>query len=235
MQYYIFKEACDTKETGPVYPQIQKWKPGYDDDKTDSYYSYYEASCRGRTFPDFTPDMDALVIHNNAKVTDLVSSGISIGFVVSSRLKILFEQFKFPPHRFYPTKIKHKNDDLDGYYFMHIISNYYVDYLDAVDYGKSVFVISGISKDHPRPITLTSKLDYLEKSKQLQDDAKVNKIFRSIRAEKIYFTSGFDKSLDCFVAPFGVSYFISQRLKDSLLENNVTGCDIQPSDLIFAY
>jgi hypothetical protein len=232
MQYYLFTEACATKETGPISPQIQKWKPGYKDDKADSYYSYYDASDRGCTFPDFAPDMDALVMHGKAKPTDLVSSGLSIGFIISKKLKALFEQFNFPAHRFYPTKIIHKKTEVDEYFLMHIASKYYEDYLDFVDYSKSLFLIAGIAKSDPHHITLNSKRDYLDKANQLQNDALTKKVFHSIYAEKICFNTNFDESLDCFKAPFGVRYYISQRLKDALIENNITGCYIHNDNLI---
>lgn len=230
MEYYRFKEACATKETGSEYPQLQRWSPGYDDDNPNSYYSYYNASNRGSIFPDFTPDMDSLVLHNKAKLTDLLSSGLSIGFIISHKLKTIFEKYNFPSSKFYPTTIIHKKERLDSYYLMHIISNYYVDYLEWVDYNKSVFIVSGIANNNPEYVTLSSKEDYLEKSKQLQEEALISKTFRSIHAELICFNPKFDQTLDCFIAPFGIQYYISERLKDALIETAVTGCDIQQTN-----
>lgn len=230
MQYYLFKEACATKETGPVYPQIQKWKPGYDDNKADSYYSYYEASSKGNIFPNFTPDMDALIMHGRAKPTDLLSSGLSIGFIVSQKLKVLFEQFKFPPHRFYPAKLIYKETEVAGYYFMHLISNYFEDYLNYINYSQSIFTITGIDGKSIQSISLESKQEYLATSKQLQEEALTKKIFSSISAHNICFNPNFDKDLDCFSAPFGIEYYISERLRNMLLENLITGCDITPTD-----
>jgi len=229
MQYYIFKEACDTKETGPVYPQIQKWKPGYDDDKPDSFYSYYIAAKSGG-FPDFTPNMDYLILHGRAKPTDIISSGMSTGFIISEKLKTLFDQFVLPPHRFYPAKVLHKKTELNGYFFIHIIS----DYTDFVDYPESTFITSGFSNTDPQPITITSKEDYISKAKQLQDNSFVKKLpYRSIGAKEIYFNSKFDKGLDFFeIGRFDINFYISQTLRDALADNGITGCDIQPTDRI---
>jgi hypothetical protein len=232
MTYYSFTEACATKETGPVSPQVYKWKPRYDDDKVDSYYSFYNASERGKIFPDFAPNMDAMIMHGRAKPTDLVSVPLSIGFMVSEKLKTLFEQFNFPPHRFYPTKIIHKKVDLGSYYYMHLVSKYYDDYLNDVDYSKSVFVITGIGRSNPQSITLTSKKDYLEQSELLQQEALTKKAFRGIDADKIHFNANFDIRLDCFRAPFGIQYYISQRLRDAIVAEKITGCDIELTDVI---
>ena len=233
MQFYLFKESCATKETGPEYPQVQKWKTGYDDDKHDSYYSYYYASSKGRIFPDFIPDLDALVMQNRAKPTDLISSGLSIGFIISDKLKAIIQQFKFPPYRLYPVKILHKKVELDGYYFMHIISDYFHDYLEFVDYCQSTFSIAKIDRSNAKPISLTSKQDYLNKAKELQDDFSIRKsILRRIYAEKICFNKDFANGLDCFIAPFGIDYYISQDFKNVLIEDKITGCNIQATDRI---
>jgi hypothetical protein len=230
MQYYIFKEACDTKETGHVYPQVQKWKPGYDDDKPDSFYSYYLAA-KGGTFPGFTPDMDSLILHGRAKPTDLLSFATSItGFMISKKLKTIFGEFSFPPHRFYPANILHKKIALEGYYFMHIIS----DYTDFVDYPKSTFITCGFSNSDPQPITLTSKQDYINKAKQLQNDSFVKQLaYRSIQAKEIYFNEKFNKKIDLFqIDRFDINFYISQNLRNALIENEITGCDFQSTSRI---
>ena len=113
---------------------------------------------------------------------------------------------------------------------MHIISNYYEDHLDFVDYQKSTFIIAGIGQSNAQPILLNSKQDYLEKSKQLQNNALISKSYYSISAEKIYFNSNFDKKLSYFVAPFGVDSFVSKDLLDTLVKNNITGFEIKPTD-----
>ncbi len=227
MQYYILEKACDTKETGPAYPQIQKWKKGYDKNKSDSYYSYYRASMKG-TFPDFEPDLNSLVMHGWAKPTDLVSSFLSDGFIVSAKLKLLFQQFHLPPIHYYPAKVIYKKNDLIGYYFMHIIS----DYTDFVDYSKSSFIASGNFNSNPAPIILTSKKEYIEESEKLKEDFFVDKLpYRSIKSEKICFNAGFDQSLEGFkIGPFNINFYISENLKDALIKDSITGCDIKLTD-----
>ncbi len=220
MRYYIFKTACDTKETGHVYPQIQKWKLGYDEDHQNSYYSYYEKAKSGN-FPDFEPNLDSLVLQSNAKPTDLISSFISTGFIVNLKLKLLFEQFSFPPHRLFPAKILYRNEELDDYYFMHIIS----DYTNFVDFKKSSFITCGFSRTNPRPITLNSYEDYLTKSAELQHDTFIKKLpYRVINAIEVHLNSDFNTELDFFeIGKFDTNAYISQRLKEALITNRITG------------
>lgn len=227
MQYFILKEACATKETGPVYPQIQKWKPGYDDGKPDSFYSYWKAS-KGGEFPEFEPNMDSLIMHTRAKPTDMVSSGVSLGFVISEKLKSIFQDFQLPPHRYFPAKIIHKKVPLDGYYFMHIISNY----IDFVDYKKTTFFTCGFNNIDPMPIPITSKEDFIKKAEELQDDSFIKKLpYRSIHSNHICFNGDFDRNLDLFeIGRFNINFYISEKLKNALTENGITGCNIKPTE-----
>ena len=233
MQYYIFEPACATKATGPQYPQIQKWKPGYNYDDPKSYYSYYSASNKGSIIPDFAPNLDALILHNSAKPTDLLSSGLSIGYFVSKKLKQIFEQFKFPPHHYYPAEIIHKGARLGDYYFIHIVSNYFLDYLDDIDYEKSIFIKAGIDKTNPELIELYSKSDYLNKAKELQHNFSVKNLpLKSIFPQKIVFNEKFDKDLDYFSSPFRVEKNISDKLYQALVNNNITGYETRHNNIL---
>lgn len=225
MKYYILKEACATNETGPVYPQIQKWKPGYNGDKENSFYTYLEKS--KKDFADFAPDLDGLVMHGRAKPTDLVSAFTSGGFLMSEKLKMLFEKHKIVPHRFYPARIIHKGNYIGTYFWMHIIS----DLTDFVDYANSTFVISKISGLNAVPITLNDKRDYLTKSELFKRDFfENNGPLLTIDAKKLKLNDQFDKSVGGFkVGWFDINFYINQVLRDEIIENHITGCDIKPT------
>ena len=103
MEYYIFKEACNTRETGSVYPQIQRWNPRYNEDAPNSYYAYNKATQYGG-FTNFEPNLYSLVLNNKANPTDLIISFISNGFIISEKLKATFDKFSIPSHRYYTAK-----------------------------------------------------------------------------------------------------------------------------------
>ncbi|HEY4194022.1 MAG TPA: DUF1629 domain-containing protein [Mucilaginibacter sp.] len=228
MKYYTFEPACDTKETGPVYPQIQKWKPGYDSNSATSFYSYLKKS--KDVFADFIPNLDGLIVNGRARPTDLVSSFTSGGFIVSEKLKLIFEKHNLAPHRFYPAKVIYKSKNLEGYFWMHVISNL----TDFIDYSDSAFVISKHFDPSPIPIKLISKENYLEKAKSLEDDySKNNGSYLSIKSEKLKLDDRFDRKLDFFtIGNFDNRFYISQDLRDSIIENHITGCDIKPANHI---
>ena len=221
MNYYEFKPACDTKETGSQYPQVQRMTPGYN---KDSNVSLYAMARNIDEFPDFMPDFDSFVLHNQAKRTDLLSTfGPGWGFLISPRLKAIFEQYKMVSHRYYPAKVFHKQVYYD-YYFIHIIGNV----RDCVNCPLSTFFIYKSYATNERYIAIDSFDDLLMKEKKLIADNPGEVL--SIWAEKIVLNNSFDKDLALFeIGNFDASNYINEELKSELVLNSITGCDILPT------
>jgi hypothetical protein len=228
MSYYTLEPACNTPETGPVFPQIQKLKPGYDDKKSDSIYSYLKKSISD--FPDEAPDLDSFIMHGYAKPTDMVSNAITKpGFFIDKKVKSIFEKYNLIPHRFYPAKVIHKKKLLDNYFWVHMMA----DFTDCIDYPNSSFFIRRkFFTDTGDEIKIESLEDYFEKRKQLKLDNP--ETYVTINAKRIcWYPAFFNKKLDFFeIGPFDANFYISQRLRDALVENKITGCNIQPTDRI---
>src|SRR5262245_1229111 len=101
-----------TEGIGRSYPQHQTMGGDYDFDAANSVHKFqYDA------IPDFQPNFNTVIIHGNAKLTDLLSSAaiINTGYLVSARLRGLLEQFTHPLHRFYPVPMTHRNKPVAGY------------------------------------------------------------------------------------------------------------------------
>jgi len=210
-----------------VYPQIQKLKPGYDDKKPNSIYSYLKKSING--FPDEAPDLDGFIMHGYAKPTDFVSNAItSSGFFIDQKVKSIFEKYNLPPHRFYLAKVIYKKKLLDDYFWCHTISNF----TNLIDYPNSSFFIYKHYRLDDGDIKINSLDDYFEKKKQLQQDNPGINITIWIKRICLY-PSFFNKKLDLFkIGLFDTNFYISEALKDNLIQNNITGCEIEPTDRI---
>jgi hypothetical protein len=76
MYYYIFKPATNTPETGFVFPQVQKMKPGYNYKAVNSVHALSRAV---QHIPDFIPDLNFFVVSGIAKLTDLLSVSLVYG------------------------------------------------------------------------------------------------------------------------------------------------------------
>src|ERR1700743_2287765 len=99
MVYYKFEPACDTPEVGRQYPQVQKMSLEYDYNALNSVYAL---SREVEKFPEDIPNLNSFTLHSNAKLTDLLSVAVvSGGFLISEKLKMIFEEFKLVNHRFY--------------------------------------------------------------------------------------------------------------------------------------
>ncbi len=220
--YYIFEAACNTPETGSVYPQVQKMAPAYDYKASNSVYALTKSVTE---FPDFTPNLDYFVVHSKAKLTDLLSvTPVDGGFLVSPRLRILFENFNVAPHRFYSARVHYKKEFFE-YYWLHIICNL----TSYVDYPRSTFFAYYNYKHNLGYVDIQSKEEMKIKKEILKKDNPAKTI--TIWAEKIRLNSDFDKSLDLFeVGSFDRNYYISNRLKTAIEAEKITGCYIHSAE-----
>lgn len=226
--FYTLEPACDTQETGHVYPQIQKLTSKYDIKKHNSIYSYLKKS--GSDFSNDPPDLDAFVLNSSAKATDLVSNAVigGNGLFVSHRLKDIFERYQLPPHRFYPAKVIHKDKEVQGYYWLHFIA----DLTDYIDYKRSSFFIYKHFRLNDGSVKIESKHDYLTKREQLK--ASNPEINITIWSSRIYFKRG-TKLEDLFeIGMFDSQLYISKDLRNELVENQITGCKIEETDKVIA-
>lgn len=221
--YFIFKPATDTPETGPEYPQVQKMKPGYNYKAANSVHAlskYYV------DFPDFQPDLDYFIVQPRAKLSDLLSvAPVTGGFLISDRLKAVLETCNLPPHRYYLASVMHKKDLYSTYHWMHIISNH----ADQVDYPKSTFFIA-TNFFKIGDIELSSKEDYLQKLQKLKAD---NESTVTIKATEVCFNNNFDRTLDLFkIGNFNADCFISSSLRQKIIDAKITGVQITNTDLL---
>lgn len=225
MSYYTLETACSTFETGPVFPQIQKLKSGYNDKKPNSIYSYLKKSVDD--FSEETPDLDGFIMHPRAKPTDFLSNSITKpGFFVSQKVKTIFENHNLIPHRFYPAIVTLKKKSISNYFWAHMIA----DFTGFIDYPNSCFFIYKHYHLDDGEINIDSLDDYFSKRSQLQiDNPNIN---ITIWAKKIWLRpSFFSKELDLFkIGLFDSNFYISHKLRNALIDNNVTGCDIQLTD-----
>ncbi len=221
MKYYLFDYACATKETGSQYPQIQKMSVKYDYNANNSVSKLSRCI---NDFPNFEPNLNSFILHKSAKASDLLSSAplIGSGFIISEKLKNIFEKFKLPTHKNYPAKIIQK-ENIYNYYWIHIIC----DLTDYIDYGKSEFYITHLFKNIQDIIHIDSKNELISKREEL----KKKDIYFSISPIKIYFIDDYLLNFDLFyISLFDFNFYASQNLKNVIYEENITGIELTESN-----
>lgn len=161
--------------------------------------------------------LEGIIIRKEAKKTDFIGGHNLRGFYVNEKLKNILESFNLPNHRFIKTNF---NDEKSG----KTISGYwrFVYDLDTgentVDFQKSEFdfrnYFQEFGSDFYREIN--SYDDYLNVYYETR---------RGLRASKLVFNKNFNNNLDFlsfnFLTP---RLYISERLKNKMEEENITGC-----------
>lgn len=105
-----------TDGIGRAYPQLQ----GFAAPLAPPHDAALDELPHGRLPDDLT--FPTAVLAPGAKRTDLVStvwSGL-FGFLVSDRLRGLLDQFRLPPHRYFPAPLEHRKRAVGGYWWLYL-------------------------------------------------------------------------------------------------------------------
>lgn len=145
-------------------------------------------------------------------------------FLISEKTKSIFEQHQLCTHRFYPLGL-YKRKVKYNYFLFSIIS----DYSSNVDYEKSIFVehdlLTGEKGDF---VLLDSRKKLLQKNNRLQNKKGIQ---WAIQSEKIVMNENFNKELDFFnITRLDSATYVSERLKNSIESNGLTGWEFIPAD-----
>ncbi|MCR6639841.1 MAG: hypothetical protein NVV82_12900 [Sporocytophaga sp.] len=210
--YYIISNSTDSMETGNDFPQIQNVTKEYDPNGPNSVYKLYE---HRNLNPPFVPELDSFVVRKRTKITDLQSNAFigGRGLFLSEKFKSLLSDFNLPKHKFFKSTVI-KDDDTHTYYWFHLIES---DYRGKVVFEKTKF-------SNWKDLKLDNYQDYLDFS---ENEDK----YGQLKANKVTLGNTFDKSLDLFmISAFDQNLYISQKLKDKIIEEKLTGIEIKSSE-----
>lgn len=218
-EFYILDNAFDTKETGGVFPQSEGMTKNYDYTNPKNCWNLKVDS-----FPDFTPDLNAFRIEEDAKLTDAISiNSINFGFLFNEKIKNIISKYNIPENRFFTSYISYKNSIRNSYYFFYFIHNY----AQFLDYKKTNFYLADSFGDI--------------KSININDAEEYNNYYQihnlstlySIKTDKYIFINNHLPTYDMFkISKVDNNTYISHRLKTALEEANVTGIEIVPTDVL---
>jgi hypothetical protein len=164
-------------------------------------------------------------LNPKANVTDLITGAIpSFGLIISEKIKKILEQVNLPLSKFYPININKDNRKIMQYYWFHYLS----DFWNYVDMKKSTYLIlNKFTFKQLEEITIGT----LDEVKEIKKSLPFDKI---IRPKELYLTSQFP-NYDIFeITDIQYITIISEKLKNTLLEKNITGCTFDEySKIIF--
>jgi hypothetical protein len=225
MKIHFFKlsEARATGETGSNYPQIEVMISGYDYDSPNSIHNLAK---NHDLFSDYKPNLDSFILTKRAKLTDLLSDALGGGgHLISHKFYNILSNLNLSLHKCFPATILDKFNNLHYYYYLYLIN----DYSKFVDYKKSIFFIYHNYAWDLGIVPIKSKEDFILKEKELKQKNPNESIV--LWAKRIILSSEFNANLDLFkIGNFNSDCFISKRLKNLIIENRITGCEIKEAD-----
>jgi hypothetical protein len=203
VKYYLIKNDLETKVVGRKHPQLECNTLGY----AHAIPSY--GPCKMRFNLSFN-------LVKGAKLTDVLKTlAISAsGFVISERLKMLLESYKLERHELIPVEIINR-DQIHNYYFLHF---YGLDMVNCLDYQQSIF---RITKWGFRDLGLKNFDSYESYQAYIKENDEDDSLMTPL--EHVVLKEEF-KDLDFFSVPqFYHEMFVSERLKQCLEDNHITG------------
>jgi hypothetical protein len=222
MEYHILDVTLDAKVVGTAYPQTI-----FKNKKKLSPNPFLIANMTegGEYLPENIPPFDYLELQHGAKLTDIMTSPfLDNGFLVSEKLKRVFEIVGVTDCKYYEVKLFKNSTEVKGYFYFHSARCY----RDHVDFPKSSFIIESLAGVPIGPLPSVKSFEELKKIKTELG------LMQTIRAKQFYLKSTFPFSTPLFkIFAYNYNFFITKTLKNALESHSITGTQIlSAGDLI---
>lgn len=215
--YYIIKASCESRVIGSIYPQCNKFINGYDEDMVGGLY-WLDDQVEEKKDVLITPSIDCYILSLRSKVTNVLSTVCLNPFFDKKTIDII-SQYNIGNHQIFLSKVL-RNKIYYDYYYLYLKENV----LNHIDLQKSVF----IKKDAWNKYETYTDIPSIKELDNLRDKLYHNpsetRFF--LDSYKIFFKKSFSNYLDIFDMPdidLISRTYISQRLKDHLERENITG------------
>lgn len=175
------------------------------------------------------PILSNVVLYSNAKKTDLIDTYGDVGFVfsyiISTKLKELFEKFNYYGFQFFNTYVIQNNEKLNDYW---VINKYDFPY-QYIDLKRTTFKLkNSLSRETLGIIEFSNLDDFLAKIDSI-------KYPETISISDLSFNENMD--LDFFSLRFyengGHKGIVSERLKNEIEKNEITGIEFRLIEIPF--
>ena len=215
LNYYNISHITDAKKVG-AYEQIKGLSKPLTKEIVDGFGSL---QLHRREFPEPLPDFTKFVLAEEAVLTDVVSFkylSMAAGFLCSDKCRDVLTRFEVGDSRFYESKILDYSSE-HKYQFCHVIeSSDYIDFSDSL-FGKTTLL--GRSKGDP--LKVYSKEEYHNTNFHIQQNEPGMKLAQLEIALL--------REIDLIRLPGSPLLFVSEKLKEELEREGVSGIKFTPS------
>lgn len=210
----------------------------YDSENENSIYKLRE-----NNYHLFKLDIKTLEVQPKIKKTDFLNAVFASPLkIVSEKTKTILEDFKLPPHKYYPFNVRYEGETYQ-YYFLFIDFEIW----DYVNFKKSIFFARNeYNEEHS--IELNSKKEYLRFLKEKLVSTRSNFVFEvdkdgipTVESNKKYYefrrhtyyslqykSLSLYKDISTKFDLFKITdLYVSEKLRAKLKENLITGITIK--------
>lgn len=207
-QFFVLKKSLDPEIVGPELTQLTLYgeRPKIFKTKSDLQFGDYNIPLR-------------FSLLHKAKWTDFLSQPSlgEIGITISSTSKNSLEGFDLNGHRFYPASFHLKDGEFKERGYWLALSKF--ESLNYIDFDLSEFtIINMINSRVKSSVNIVSPSDFIKKQQQLH-------FLYRIAAKTLKFKKEID--VDIFFMFPCMKYFISRKLADKLILDQLTGFTIE--------
>ena len=206
MIFYRIEMNTDLNEVG-VFPQRGEMKLGLH--KDDLKHLFNQGNLSMLSGDVYIPSFK---LKSKAKLTDVISFPINNNWIVSEKLKFLFEKESIPDIQFLPIEI-FKNDELKNYFLLRSLKSS----IEQIDFSKIEVSIMKTTWDEEQKIKVSDIQGFLA----LVEETKYP---MSIKIKRPYIIQECNLKFFSIKYVYGLlPYFISQDFKNVLIHNGITG------------
>ncbi len=207
-EYYTISNSTDEKIVGREYPQVDCLTQA-----RAHAISSWQTYSNVKTLK--------FELNKKAKLTDVLSdvslSG-STGLLINDKVKAIFEKFNLMNHQYFDAIVVTPKDGEIPYSWLHLSDP---EMIHKLDYTKSIFFRTEYTF-REEEIELAS---YAEYERHMDDDKDAS---FGVELDKIALNDSFDRSIELFTfLPFDNEIYISKELCDELLNNEITGIELE--------
>ena len=225
--FFRVKFALAAKDVGKVFQQIQEYEYVESSDYNNPYYFKNVEFDNGKINHDV--DFPYFVLHNNAKLSDFVSTtGFSPHYcIISCKFLNLLKNFKIDDYQTFEIKIKTKNGFHDYFLFYMYAPEREAEF---INWEETTFRIKPYMREYETDqiIKFESRQDYTKLRMELFNEKP--KQVQEIELTKLKLK---EESIDKDMFRFGgvsLAFFVSEALKEEIEKQGITGIRFKEAD-----
>ena len=216
--FYEIKATFDPKVIGKKYPPIR-----YIDLSVAHAINFHNMPKDDLVF-------NEIELYKSSKITDIIyTMAISAdGLLLSEKALNIFKNFNLGTYKVFKANVNHK-DKSHNYGYLQIMN----DLKEEVDYKRTTFYVTDMMDTPIADIDIHSLKEYEETGKKI-NAGKIQPFeqYSYLRSKAVIFKDNANLTDFFTLDSCGISLFISKELKDALINNGVTGAEIDATKKI---